>query len=96
MANAVLNLGAFSPTELTAMLAAAKIEYLARMSQGRVKSGGSASQQYSMDIMTLDQLIQLMNSLTTELGLDNDTLTVRPNFNDTRLPIGEGSAFGTY
>lgn len=95
MANAVLNLGAFSPSELTSMLTAAKAEYILRITTGRVRGGGSAGQQYQMDTMSIDQLVQLMNALTTELGLDNDTLSIRPDFNNTRLPVGDGSAFGS-
>lgn len=94
MAQPVLNFGAFSTTELTAMLAAAKAEYLARITTGRVKGGGSAAQQYQMDIMTVDELVRLLNGLTSALGLDfSDTIRVRPNFNnDGCLP--DTSEFG--
>lgn len=94
MADSVLNLGAFSAAELTSMLTAAKAEYLVRMNPGRVKSGGSAAQQYSMDVMSLNQLIDLINSLTTQLGLDSDNLLVAPNFNTNPAPNVLGSTFG--
>jgi hypothetical protein len=82
--SAVLNLGAFTPTELTALLTAAKAAYLSLITTGQVTGGGSLAQQYQMQRMSADDLIRLMNALTTELGLDSDTLTVRPDFNSAR------------
>ncbi len=84
MASAVLNLGAFSETELNALLVAAKAAYLSLITTGQITGGGSLAQQYQMQRMSADDLIRLMNALTTELGLDNDTLTVRPDFNTQR------------
>lgn len=89
MANAVLNLGAFSPTELTDLLTAAKAAYLSLITTGQVKSGGAVSQQYSMERMSADDLVRLMNAITLELGLDGDTTTVRPDFN-TSAPAWPG------
>jgi len=95
MASPILNPGAFSNAELTAMLTAAKAEYLGRITTGRVKTGGSASQQYGMDIMTVDDLTRLINALTSALGLDFDeTLRVRPNFNTRGNCLPEQSTFG--
>lgn len=94
MPSPVLNLGAFTTAELTSMLAAAKVEYLARMSKGRVKGGGSAAQQYQMDVMTVDQLTELINSLTGQLGLDNPNIRARPNFNPNGVVPLPGVNFG--
>lgn len=94
MASSVLNLGAFSSAEQTAILATAKAEYLGRITTGKVKGGGSSAQQYQMDVMSIDQLVDLINALTTELGLDCDTLTVRPDFNVFRGRGPFGSTFG--
>lgn len=96
MADSVLNLGAFTATEQADMLAAAKTEYLYRMTTGKVRSGSSAAQQYSMDVMSLNQLIDLINSLTTELGLDSDTLRIAPNFNTNNQAPVAGQTFGAY
>lgn len=93
MPSSVLNLGAFTPTELQDLLTAAKAAYLSLITTGQVTGGGAAAQQYQMQRMSPDQLIQLMNAITTELGLDNDTLSVRPDFN-TRQCWGAGSTFG--
>ncbi len=94
MASPILNPGAFSTAELTAMLTAAKAEYIGRITTGRVKSGGSAAQQYGMDIMTVDDLVRLINSLTSALGLDYDeTLRIRPNFNN-RSCVPDAATFG--
>ncbi len=89
MASPTIDFGAFSPAELTAMLTAAKAEYLGRITTGRVRQGGSAAQQYAMDIMTVDDLVRLINGLTSALGLSNVTTRVQPNFN----PYG-GGRFG--
>lgn len=91
---AILNFGAFSVTELNSMLTAAKAEYLGRITTGKVKGGGSAAQQYQMDVMTIDELVRLLNGLTGALGLDfADTIRVRPNFND-RGCLPSSSTFG--
>lgn len=77
------------------MLTAAKAEYLVRMNPGRVKTGGSAAQQYGMDLLTVDQLIDTINMLTIQLGLDTDTLRVAPNFN-TSANGRVDNTFGAY
>ncbi len=79
MASPVLDLGIYSPTELQNMLTAAKAEYLMRMT-GRVQQGSSAAQSYGMTVMTVDDLVRLMNGLGDALGLSNVTTTVSPNF----------------
>ncbi len=81
MASPVLDLSIYSPAELASLLAAAKAEYLKRMT-GRVTQGASAAQSYGMTTMTVDDLVRLMNGLAAALGLD-DSLNVRvqPNFN---------------
>lgn len=77
------------------MLTAAKAEYLGRITTGRVRSGGSAAQQYGMDIMTVDDLVRLINSLTSQLGLDFcETIRVRPDFNTYRDCPRDGATFG--
>jgi hypothetical protein len=59
-----------------------------------VRSGGSAAQQYGMDIMTVEDLTQLLNGLTSALGLDfSDTLRIRPNFNQPGC-LPDGTTFG--
>lgn len=93
MATPVLDFGAFSTAEQTAMLAAAKAEYLVRMNPGRVRQGGSAAQQYGMDLMTVAELITLMNGLTAALGLSTVETRVSPNF-DCRGPRALGTTFG--
>lgn len=88
MANPVLDLGAYSPDELTALLTAAKAEYLLRMT-GRVQTGASAAQSYGMQFMTVDDLVRLINGITAALGLQNVETRVGPNFNNTagRFPV---------
>lgn len=88
-----LNFGAFTPDELQAMLTAAKAEYL-RALGGRITQGSSAAQSYGLTIMTVDQLIQLINGLTTELGLDGTNVRATPNFNTHRRCLPYGSTFG--
>lgn len=93
MPSPVLDFGAFSDVELAAMLAAAKAEYLVRMTEGRVRQGGSAAQQYGMDLMTVAELTALINGLTAALGLSNVETRVSPNFN-TRGACVNGRNFG--
>jgi hypothetical protein len=75
----VLNLSAFSTSELNAILTAAKAEVLTRLT-GRVQQGSSTGQSYSMNLYTIDELNRLINSLTDALGLDTQETRVRPNF----------------
>lgn len=94
MASPVLDFGAFTPTELQSMLTAAKAELLVRMNPGRVRQGGSAAQQYGMDLMTYAELVSFLNGISTALGVNNPANTVSPNFN-TRQNCGPfGSTFG--
>lgn len=95
MANATLNLGIYTPTELQALLIAAKAEYL-RFLGGRVQQGSSAAQSYGLTQMDGDALIRLLNALGDELGLDNPTLRVTPNFNTHRNGLPNQSAFGAW
>lgn len=93
MASPVLDFGAFSPDEQTAMLAAAKAELLVRMGTGRVRQGGSAAQQYGMELWSEDKLVTVINGLTAALGLSNVENRVRPNFNPvpaSQYPAGFG------
>lgn len=92
---AVLDFGAYSPTELAALLTAAKAEYIVRLT-GKVQQGSSAAQSYGLTVMTVDDLIRLINGLTTALGLDNSTVVAQPNFNTPRTPApgSLGSTFG--
>lgn len=81
MASPVLDLSIYSPTELQTLLTAAKAEYLKRMT-GRVTQGSSAAQSYGMTTMSVDDLIRLMNGISTALGLDASlNVRVQPNFN---------------
>lgn len=80
MATPVLNPSAYSVAEQQALLTAAKAAYLEKIT-GQVQSGGSAAQNYSMMLMTVEDLIRLINSLTLALGLDNTVNQVTPNFN---------------
>lgn len=75
------------------MLAAAQEEYLLRITTGRVRSGSSAAQSYGMDVMTVDDLVRLINGLTAQLGLDTDTVRARPTFNNYGC-APSGSTFG--
>ena len=77
--SSVLNLSAFSPDELSALLTAAKAEILVRLT-GRISSGSSTGQQYAMALYSTDELNRLVNSLTATLGLDVQETRVRPNF----------------
>lgn len=76
-----LNLSAFSTAELNALLTAAKAEILTRLT-GRVQSGSSTGQQFSMNLYSTDQLNSLVNALTDALGLDTQETRVRPDFSE--------------
>lgn len=78
----VLNLSAFSQSELSTLLTAAKAEVLVRIT-GRIETGGSANQNYGMRLKTDDELNRLINALTSALGLDTEMIFVRPNFSHT-------------
>lgn len=80
MASPVLDLTIYNATELQEMLVTAKAEYLRRMTSGRVTQGSSAAQTYGMTVMSVDDLIRLMNGLGSALGLTNETVTASPNF----------------
>lgn len=95
MANATLNLGIYTPTELQALLVAAKAEYL-RFLGGRVQQGSSAAQSYGLTQMDGDALIRLLNALGDELNLDQPNLRVSPNFNTHRCGLPNQSAFGAW
>lgn len=93
MATPTLNFGAYTPTELTALLDAAKAEYL-RALGGRIQQGSSAAQSYGLLTMSIADLINLINGLTAELGLDTTNTRVSPNFNTSRGCLPEQSTFG--
>ncbi len=94
MASPVLDYGSFSVAQLQAMLTAAQAEYLLRITTGRVRTGSSAAQSYGMDLMTLDDLVRLINGLTAELGLSDVNTTVSPNFGRNGDVIPAESTFG--
>lgn len=77
---ATLDFGAYSTAEKHALLAAAKAEYLVRIT-GRISSASSANQSYGFVQMTTDDLIRLINGLSDSLGLIDGNNRVRPNFN---------------
>lgn len=86
MATPVLDLSIYTPAELQTMLTTAKAEYLRRMTDGSVVQGSSAAQSYGMTKMTVDDLVRLMNGISSALGLDAGLATrAAPNFN-TRNP----------
>lgn len=80
MATPTLDLGSYSPSELQALLTAAKAEYLARIT-GVVQQGSSAAQSYGMQRLSDDALVALINAITAQLGLNTFTNRVTPNFN---------------
>lgn len=87
MASPVLDLSIYTPAELQTLLTTAKAEYLRRMSTGRVTQGSSAAQSYGMTVMTLEDLVRLMNGISSFLGLDSGLATrVSPNFNVPNPP----------
>lgn len=83
MATPVLDLGAFSGAELQSLLTAAKAEYLRALS-GRMQQGSSAAQSYGLQLLSVDELTRLINSLTAALGLDGTETRVQPNFSGNR------------
>lgn len=90
----VINLSAFTTAEQNALLTAAKAEILLRLT-GRVVSGSSAGQQFSMTQYTTNQLNSLVNALTDALGLDIQETRVRPDFRGCENPaIPTSSYFG--
>lgn len=93
MATPTLNFGAYTPTELAALLTAAKAEYL-RALGGRIQQGSSAAQSYGLTTMTVADLVNLINGLTAELGLDTTNTRVSPNFNTHRGYCPDGTEFG--
>lgn len=96
MPSPVLDFGSFTPTELTNLLTAAKAEYLNRLTTGRVTQGASAAQSYGLTVMSMADLVRLLNGLTAQLGLDNVTVTVSPNFNNTGPTLPSESIFGAF
>lgn len=78
-AQSIVNLSAFSATELNQLLVAAKAALLAKIT-GQVQSGSSTGQSYQMELLDPDQLSRLINAITAQLGLDNQETRVRPNF----------------
>lgn len=76
------------------MLSAAQAEILVRMTPGRVRQGGSAAQSFGMELMTYSELVMMINSLTSALGLNTPTNLVAPNFNSNPTPLYTGSTFG--
>lgn len=83
------NLSAFTASELTALLTAAKSEILFRIT-GRVQSGSSTGQSYSMNQYSTADLNNLVNALTAQLGLDTQETRTRPDFSYS----GPGSGCG--
>ena len=80
MANPVLDFGSFTTAEKTALLAAAKVEYIKRLT-GRVSQGSRAAQSYGLNLMEVGDLIRLINGLTADLGIQAVETRVRPVFN---------------
>jgi hypothetical protein len=75
-----LNKGVFNGDDRASIFAAAKAEYLKRMT-GRVIQGSSAAQSYGLTVMDTADLIRLINGLADELGISDPVEHVRPNFN---------------
>lgn len=92
MASPVLNLSAYSDAELAALLTAAKAALLAKIT-GVVQQGSSSAQSYSLQLMSVDELTRLINAITDQLGLDNVTIRVAPNFNGGN-PVPSSMTFG--
>ncbi len=78
-AQSIVNLSAFSSTELNQLLVAAKAALLAKIT-GQVQAGSSTGQSYQMELLDPDQLSRLINAITAQLGLDGVEVRVRPNF----------------
>jgi hypothetical protein len=85
MATPTLDFGSFSSAQKTQMLAAAQAAYLQAMT-GRVQNGSAAAQSYGFNLMTVAELINLINGLTIELGLTDVQDMVRPNFSHSPPP----------
>lgn len=77
---ATLDFGSFSTAEKTALLTAAKAELLRRAGVGSVQTGSSASQQFGMMKMTMDELTLLINGLSADLGFQEPENRVVANF----------------
>ena len=92
MATPVLDLGIFTPTELEALMVAAKAEYL-RALAGRMIQGSSAAQSYGLTTMSIADLVSLLNALGAELGIGAIEQRARPNFNASQVP-GYPNGFG--
>lgn len=95
MAAPVLDFGSFSPAQLTTLLSTAQAEYLRRITEGAVTQGSSAAQSFGMTKMSVDDLVRLINGLTTFMGLDTSTVVAQPNFN-TQRPPATGTFNGTF
>lgn len=80
MATPVLNLGIYTPEELANIMTLAKAEYL-RVLSGRITQGSSAAQSYGLTVMSVEDLVRLLNALGEQLGLDATEDRIRPNFN---------------
>ena len=89
----IVNFSAFSSTELSAMLTAAKAALLMRMT-GQVQSGASAAQSYGMHLMSDAQLTGVINALTDILGLDTQVTMMQPNFNLPQQGVNPYTATG--
>ncbi len=86
MANvAALDWGGFTTAEKQALFDAAKAEVLTRMT-GRVQNGSSAAQSFGMTQMTYNELVFLVNALSTELGYPQPETRVQPNFAGCAAP----------
>jgi hypothetical protein len=79
MAAPALDFGSFTTSEKQALLAAAKAEYLTRIT-GRVQNGSSSAQSFGMSLMDIAQLTSLINGLTVDLGYPEPETRVAPNF----------------
>ena len=95
MATTTLDFGAFSPAEQLELLTTAKAEYIRRLS-GKVQTGSSAAQSYGLTMMTLDEIINLINGLSTSLGMVSVETRVRPNFNTNAGFVPDNNTFGAY
>ena len=87
MANPVLDVGIYSPTEQQTLLGLIKTELQLRMTTGRVSQGSSAAQSYGLNVMETADLIRWANSLGAALNLDSVETRVQPNFNPGPSPV---------
>ena len=92
VATPVLNLAGYTTAELTALLTAAKAAMLAKIT-GVVQQGSSSAQSYSLQLMSVDELTRLINALTDQLGYEDPTVRVEPNFNTTGQPFPSSTTF---